>query len=169
MEEGTMNLSAPWHTYAKKVKAFFAYDNDVTVGDLEDLDGGEYSLTITVADPTKAYALQKIIQPDTEFGDIHVYTKVALEGVEEPEKILRAAFKNHSAVADVAKKVVPGGEVLYLQFLPEIIQFFDDDISDYSGNHTELINKVAENILGFDDFCVWTCIVDLKENGKAEG
>jgi hypothetical protein len=169
MEEGTMNLSAPWYTYAKKVKAFFAYDDDVTVGDLEDLDGGEYSLTITVADPTKAYALQKIIQPDTEFGDIHVYTKVALEGVESPEEILRAAFKGHSAVADVAKKLVPGGKYVYLRFLPEIIQFFDDDISDYSGNHTELINKVAENIFEFDDFCAWTCIVDLKENGKAEG
>lgn len=36
-----MNLSAPWHTYAKKVKAFFAYDDDVTVGDLEGLDGKE--------------------------------------------------------------------------------------------------------------------------------
>lgn len=163
-----MNLLAPWYTYAKKVKAFFAYDDDVTVGDLEDLDGGEYSLTITVADPTKAYALQKIIQSDTEFGNVHVYTKVALEGVESQEEILRAVFKNHSAVADVAKKLVPGGKYVYIRFLPEIIQFFDDDISDYSGNHTELINKVAESILVLDDFCVWTCIVDLKENGKAK-
>lgn len=81
----------------EKVKAFFAYDDDVTVGDLEDLDGKEYLLTITVADPTKAYALQKIIQPDTEFGNIHVFTKVNLEGVERPEEILRAAFKGHSA------------------------------------------------------------------------
>lgn len=164
-----MNLSAPWYTYAKKVKAFFAYDEEVTVGDLEKLDdpsttGGSYLLTITVKDPTKAYALEKLVKPDTVFGDTHVFTDVALEGVDGTEKILKAAFKGHLAVADVAKKLVPGGKVVYLRFLPEIIQFFDDDISDYSGNYTELINKVAEDIIDFDNYCVRPCIVDLKEN-----
>ena len=138
-----MNLSAPWYTYAKKVKAFFAYDDEVSVGDLEKLDdpsttGGSYLLTITVKDPTKAYALEKLVRPDT--------------------------FKGHLAVADVAKKLVPGGKVVYLRFLPEIIQFFDDDISDYSGNYTELINKAAEDIIDFDNYCARPCIVDLKEN-----
>lgn len=159
-----MNLSAPWYTYAKKVKAFFAYDDEVTVGDLEKLGNGHYSLTITVTNPTKAYALEKLVKPDTVFGETHVFTDVALEGVDGTEKILKAAFKGHLAVADVAKKLVPGGKVVYLRFLPEIIQFFDDDISDYSGNYTELINKVAEDIIDFDNYCVRPCIVDLKEN-----
>lgn len=159
-----MNLSAPWYTYAKKVKAFFAYDDEVSVGDLEKLGNGHYSLTITVANPTKAYALEKLVKPDTVFGETHVFTDVALEGVDGTEKILKAAFKGHLAVADVAKKLVPGGKVVYLRFLPEIIQFFDDDISDYSGNYTELINKVAEDIIDFDNYCVRPCIVDLKEN-----
>lgn len=162
-----MNLSAPWYTYAKKVKAFFAYDNEITVGDLEELENGHYLLTITVKYSTKAYALQKVIRPDTEFGNIHVYTKVALEGVESPEEILKSAFKNHSAVADVAKKLVPGGKTVYLRFLPEIIQFFDDDLSDYSGNFTEMIHKVAADIFEFDNVCACPCVVDLRENDKA--
>lgn len=159
-----MNLSAPWYTYAKKVKAFFARDKEVTVGELEKLEDGSYLLTITVKNPTKAYALEKLVRPDTAFGDTHVFTTVVLEGAEGTEEIFKAAFKGHLAVADVAKKLVPGGKVVYLRFLPEIIQFFDDDISDYSGNYTELINKVAEDIIDFDNYCVRPCIVDLKEN-----
>lgn len=161
-----MELSAPWYTYEKKVKAFFAYDDEVTVGDLEKLGNGHYLLTIAVKDPTKAYALEKLVRPDTVFGETHVFTCVALEGVDGTEKILKAAFKGHLAVSDVAKKLVPGGKVVYLRFLPEIIQFFDDDISDYSGNYTELIHKVAADIIDFDNYCVRPCIMDLKENEK---
>lgn len=159
-----MNLSAPWYTYAKKVKAFFARDKEVTVGELEKLEDGSYLLTITVKDPTKAYALEKLVRPDTEFGDTHVFTDVALEGVEGAEGILEAAFKSHFAVADVATKATPGGNATYLRFQPEIIQFYNDDLSDYSGNYTELIHKVAADIIEFDNYCVQPCIVDLKEN-----
>lgn len=164
-----MNLSAPWYTYAKKVKAFFAYDDEVTIGELEKLDdpsttGGSYLLTITVKSPTKAYALEKLIRPDTVFGDTHVFTDVALEGVDGTEGILRAAFKGHFAVEDVATKATPGGNSVYLRFQPEIIQFYNDDLSDYSGNYTELIHKVAADIIEFDNYCVQPCIVDLKEN-----
>jgi hypothetical protein len=162
--EATMNLSAPWYTYAKKVKAFFAYDEEVTVGDLEKLEDGNYSLTITVKDPTKAYALEKLITPVNEFGDTNVFTDVALEGVEGKEGILRAAFKGHLAVADVTTKATPGGNAVYLRFLPEIIQFFNDDLSDYSGNYTELIHRVATDIIAFDNYYVRPCIVDLREN-----
>lgn len=158
-----MNLSAPWYTYAKKVKAFFAYDNEITVGDLEKLEDGNYLLPITVKYSTKAYALEKLIRPDTAFGDTHVFTTVVLEGVEGPEEIFKAAFKGHLAVADVGTKATPGGNATYLRFKAEIIQFFDDDLSDYSGNYTELIHKVAADIIDFD-YCVRPCIVDLKEN-----
>ncbi len=157
-----MNLSAPWYTYAKKVKAFFAYDNDVTVGDLEKLEDGAYLLTITVADASKAYALQKLTRYVTEFGATRVFTEVELKGVESPEEIIRAAFKGHFAVADVVTKATPGGNAVYLRFQPEIIQFFNDDLSDYSGNYTELIHKVAGDILKFD--IAKPCIVDLREN-----
>lgn len=161
-----MNLSAPWYTYAKKIKAFFAYDDDVTVGDLEKLRNGHYSLTITVKDPTKAYALEKLVKPDTVFGDTHVFVDVALDGVEGAEGIIRAAFKGHLAVSDVATKETQGGKALYLRFLAEIVQFFDDDLSDYSGNFTELIHKVAADIIEFDNYCVRPCIVDLRVNEK---
>jgi hypothetical protein len=162
--EGTMNLSAPWYTYAKKVKAFFAYDDEVTVGELEKLGNGHYSLAITVKNPAKAYALDKLVRPDTVFGETHVFTDVALDGVEGTEALLRTAFKGHFAVADVATKATPGGNSVYLRFQPEIIQFYNDDLSDFAGNYTELIHKVAAEIIDFDNYCVRPCIVDLREN-----
>jgi hypothetical protein len=162
--EGTMNLSAPWYTYAKKVKAFFAYDDEITVGELEKLGNGHYSLTITVKNPAKAYALDKLVRPDTAFGETHVFTDVALDGVDSTEGILRTAFKGHFAVSDVATKAVPGGNNVYLRFQPEIIQFYNDDLSDFAGNYTELIHKVAAEIIDFDNYCVRPCIVDLREN-----
>jgi hypothetical protein len=67
-------------------------------------------------------------------------------------------------VSDVATKAVPGGNNVYLRFHPEIIQFYNDDLSDFAGNYTELIHKVAADIIDFDNYCVKPCIVDLREN-----
>lgn len=152
-------ISAPWYTYQKKLAAFFDYDEDVSVGELEESGEGEYSITVSTRDPGKAYALQCILVQMVCFGSVAVKVYVELEDCD----ILRRVFAGNMAVRDIVSKAIPGGEQRFVRLEPEVIQFPNDDASSYDGQTTILIQDVAREIFDLFPLQATACTIDIKE------
>ena len=56
----------------------------------------------------------------------------------------------------------------YVVFEPEIIQFYDDNLSDYHRNWSGLAQNIAREL--FDDAAhgVYFCTADIRENAEKE-
>ena len=165
MENSRLNLSAPWYTYQKKLKALFAYDDDVTVGPVTDAEGGHKALEIQVRGADKAAALERLLYRSVSFGNVTLSVNVIEDDVSErtPADLWKAAFAHNPLLWSVqTRKDDAGVEHTYAVFEPEVLQFFNDDLSDYRGNFTALTADVARDV--FKDTGVCVCTADLTEN-----
>lgn len=155
-------ICPPWVTYQKKVKEFFAYDPDVMVGELAETDiEGVYKLPISAKTTRKAYALQRILVPEINFGNVKVLVKVDCE---EIGNVLHEAFDGNLLVREITPQEIPGGIADYIQLEPEVIQFENDDISSYTGKTTLLAESIAREIFNVFPFHGYLCTVDIRAN-----
>jgi hypothetical protein len=53
-------------------------------------------------------------------------------------------------------------------FQPEVVQFFDDDISDINGNWTGLAEDIARALFTEDRSGMNFCTADIHENDESE-
>lgn len=159
-------LSAPWYTLWRKIYFTLSEDKDILVSGLNKEDGG-YSITVTAKQMHTAYALSQIIKPVFEFGNVKV--KVIIEHAnvgalsefksdeifseEEVGLLIGAAFRGNKLFKGVI--VIPrnedsffSGKVVAL-FDKEIIQFYNDDLTDIFGNYNEVAAYVFADIINF--------------------
>jgi len=156
-----LTLEAPWENFNKKVKALFAGDPDITVGDVYETDGDtDFAFDIEVKKHDKYIALDRLLP------GIKVYGNVTLGIVLYDEEntatdtlgLFNTLFAGNPIVSDFKTRKDPAGvDWNYVLFAPEVVQFFDDDIGDYYGNWTGLAEDIArevfaENSLGVN-FC----------------
>lgn len=166
-----MHIEAPWYTFQKKVQALFNGDPDITVNDLVvDEDGeADYVLDIEVRNHKKFEALDRVIATYKEFGNIVV--KIALydeenNGLNPGVELYETIFEGNPVIEAVKNRVFPDGVSHgYVCFKPEVVQFFDDNLSDYNGNWTGLAEDIAREIFENDStgmqFC--TAAIDKVE------
>lgn len=155
-----MKLSPPWVTYVNKIKALFEGDPDIKF----QFDEDEYSLKIFVEDPDKADALMKLLPLQKEFGN--VILKIAVIPADDGEvdymALFRAAFKGNPNVADITSVETPFGySVNFVVFKKEVVQFFNDDISDLNGLCSTLNEDIAREVFGEGCDSVYFC-TDIK-------
>lgn len=161
MSNKYFKLEAPWDTFAKKLKALFEKDTAIKVGDISSIDdesGVNYNIDIEVYKHDKYLALCKVMPRRVTFGNvtmsITLYDEENGAGHDEkPYEIFKKIFEGNDLVKDVL--VVPdftGTEHCYIRFKPEVIQFFDDDISDYNGNWSGLAQNIANEV--FENRCL---------------
>lgn len=149
-----VKLSAPWDTFQKMVKALFENDKDVNVGALLVDDGGKYNyiLPIEVKNHEKYLALDRVMPACKTFGNIMVGIQIYDEENSITGSIgdlYKKLFEGNSILDSVI--VTPdfaGTEHVYVQFAPEVVQFFDDDTSDYNGNWNGLAEDIAVEVFG---------------------
>lgn len=154
--EDSVKIFSPWVTYQKKVKAFFDYDDEVQVFDLAD-DGCDYILTVKADTAKKAFALQKILKPEVDFGNVKVRIVVKCGEISD---ILEAAYDKNAIVHKIEQKDIPGGVAEYIMLEPEVIQFQNDDISSPTGDSTFLAETIGREM--FDVFPYHGCICTVK-------
>lgn len=151
MENDKMKLSPPWITYYHKVQALFEKDDSVTV----DFDEDNCCLNIIVErDIEKGEAIQKLFPSKKVFGNNVM--KINVITIQEPKQIPTAqiftnAFKNNPVV----ENIISASDILrddqtYIMFQNKVVQFFDDNISDYNGVCSTLYQDIAEDV--FRDF-----------------
>ena len=158
------NLSPPWITYANEIIALFGADPEIKVEYNEE----EYTLKLFVDNAIKADALSKIIPMEKEFGNIVLKIEVIpSDNLEDVKNIYRHAFEGNPNVAFVrAVEDNVHNEYTYVVFNRIIAQFFNDDISDYYGNKSMLLQDIAKEALEQKNGVYYCTEAEHKEQGN---
>lgn len=150
-----MKLSPPWITYLKKIECLFKDDPEIST----EYDEDKYSLKLYVSNEEKAEALSKLLPMTKEFGNVTMTITVVppnKTGVNYLE-LFRKAFQNNPAVTDITSIEMPfSAPTNFVIFKKEVVQFFNDDISDAHGVCSTLNENIAREVFGTTDnvyFC----------------
>ena len=141
-----VNILSPWGEYYKKIDAFFKYDDDVRVI----FDETNDVIKLYVAKNKKAAALSKILKPEKEFGNITVRVEVIPPNGVFLKSIglvdIKDAFYGNGALCKIEQIDAFGLSAAYIVFDKVVVQFFNDDLSDYNGMKSTLYENIAEDI-----------------------
>lgn len=152
-----LKIEAPWYTYNKMLKALFEKDPDIVVGDIHEVENSDYDyvIDIEVKNHEKFVALDRVILAERDFGNISVGIVLYDEEntvVGSAIDIYKTIFNGNPIVKDTQIMVDPAGvEHGYVEFVPEVVQFFDDDLSDFNGNWNGLAEDIAREVF-FDSY-----------------
>ncbi len=162
-KENIIKLSPTWHTYHRKVNALFGKDPDIIIKDLAKIDDGSYTYMMLISNKEKAAAIKAILPSTVTFGSINV--NACILGPEEDEiipitgsevDIYKSAFSGNPIVTQILEIKASGISFAYCIFKKEIVQFWNDDLSDYRGNFNGLPSDIARELLISEriQFCI---------------
>lgn len=139
----TLKLSTPWCTYYEEMKAMFGKDPDITI----QYDDEEKVITLRVADSAKADALSMILPMEKVFGNVTVQVKVVpANTLKTRVDAYTAAFRNNPVLSYIQTVESPFGRFSFAVFAKEVVQFYNDDISDLNGLESTLYEDIARDI-----------------------
>lgn len=143
--EKKVSLSPPWITKTEELRALFGADPDI---DVEYNDEAK-EVIIESVNTFKIMALQKILVPSVTFGDVTLTIKCLVKDGSEGdvESLIKTAFTGNPHFSQVITAPTPYGEQVYALFKKEVIQFYNDDTSDYYGNWNGLSEDILRNVL----------------------
>ena len=152
----TLELAAPWTNFLNMIKAMFKKDDEVTV----DYNEETQKIKILVDNPDKAEALTKLLPTHKTFGNVVLQIEVIPENSEtnELETLMKRAFSGNGAVKDIiTTDLTPlSFGAVYTLFAKEVVQFFNDDLTDYHGECSTLYEDIAREIFNVPEgvfFC----------------
>lgn len=152
-----MNLRSPWEIYCKRVEALF--DNDPDVITL--YDAAEVKLSLLVNGDDKAQAIESLLPPSRQFGNVTLDIEVIPSNDQPTESdVFRRAFSGNAAFVDVVDGYGPVGDVSYALFLPEVAQIPEDDISEFGGMTTITYADLAEYVLDGTSVRISSSLID---------
>ena len=167
-------LSAPWYTFGKMVKALFERDPEIEVFDVEQCDPDEdedYSLAIGVKNHAKYIALDRAIPHQKVWGNVILRIDVldATDAdTDQSVELFKTIFAGNPILRDIKTRTDEAGYVWnYCIFEPEVIQFWNDDLSDYSGNWNGLAQDIADEVFT-DKYAMNFCTADKGENTEEQ-
>ena len=152
-----LKLSPPWSIFYDEIRAMFLKDPEIKVV----MDEDHYTVHVFVNNPQKSAAIAKILEQEKKFGRITLKVQVPppdgamtyqfKDGVE----LYRAAFENNPRLSYVQPKYSIFDTSFYVVFVNEVVQYFNDDISDINGNCSTLAEDIARDIFVGDlpNFC----------------
>ena len=145
-----VGLSSPWATCAKKIMAMFKDDEEITVK----FDETNYIVYIESVNTYKIDALMKLFKPSITFGNVTLKIEPKVINGDARKTLatrLKTAFSGNPIVSQIIEAPNPfGDEELYLLFKKEVIQFPNDDTSDYYGNFNGLAEDFARELFKND-------------------
>ena len=165
-----LKLQSPWVTLAEEIKQLFKDDPDITI---EYTDDNPYEIKLFVDNDEKAYALMQILPTEKIMGNvvfkITVVPANAENATSKTAKLFETAFEGNPAFSFVAE-TEPGMLTIpatYVVFTNKVVQFYNDDLSDYYRNKSTLYQNIAEDI--FDrSLGVYFCTDIPKEESDEE-
>lgn len=146
IKEENVAISSPWMTYYKKLVALFSDDPELEVKWNED----EKSIVIESTNTFKIMALEKLLDPTVTFGNVTITVKCLVkDGSEESvAAIFRTAFAGNPHISEVIEEETMGCiEQTFVLFKPEVIQFFNDDLTDFHGNWNGLSEDIMRDVI----------------------
>ncbi|TMU87398.1 hypothetical protein FGG79_04530 [Bacillus sp. BHET2] len=155
-----VQVSPPWVTYFNELKYSIGQDLSVTVGPLIPV-GSQYLALVNVSDNEKAEALATLLVPSVEFGNITLNTIVInneqeivspipcpLRSFQIANLVEKALSGNPYFNQVVVKQQFPGSpNSVYPVFTAEVIQFFNDDLSNLCNSFTGVASTVFADVM----------------------
>ena len=164
-----LTQESPWYTYAKKVSALFARDPDIFVDDMVYMEEGDidYAFDITVRrSHDKFLALERLLPRTVQFGNVTLGISLYEEKAASDEEILSlyaTLFRGNPIMKEIRTATdLTGGKHGYVCFQPEVIQFYNDDLSDYRGNWSGLAQDIAREVFRDEKGCIHFCTAAVK-------
>ena len=148
-EVNKVGLSSPWVTFSRKIEALFGQDPEIKV----EFDNEAPSVKLYVEDEEKAEALAKLLPTEKIFGNVilHISIIPANKNAAVDPKVIafKTAFKGNPVLKDVVSvDAMAYRSITYAIFKNEVVQFFDDDLTDINGNCSTLYQTIAREIFG---------------------
>ena len=143
-----VQLSPPWYILRNKIFYLLDPDEELMVSELIEDKKGSYIIKITSENGEKLEALKKVLKESFEFGNVTV--KVEFEHVRDDEITIEdyetafAGNANFVEAVETGKGLFQG--LRYIVFAKEILQFFDDDLSDLYANFNGIVADVAKEV-----------------------
>ena len=141
-----LKLSSPWVSYVHKLQALFGPDPDITVR--YDEDRGAVYLNVHGYD--KAKALEHLLPAVVTFGIVSIDVIIVPDN-NEPDivELYRKALEGNPLFSKVISLKPEGSSNAfnYVMFKKEVVQFWDDNLSDPHGNITTLAQNIAGEVL----------------------
>ena len=151
-----LKLSPPWDTYYQELNAMFKDDSEVHVV----MDDDEYEVKLYVDSGDKAEALRQLLPETKEFGGVTLKVTVVPANAQKEyrlthnknhpeytELMFRAAFDGNSALSDVVTvQGVFGFSACYVIFKKNVVQYYNDNMSDINGLCSTLYENIARDI-----------------------
>lgn len=143
----TLNLIAPWVEHYRKINAFFKHDPEVNVI----YDDKDRTIKLYVANANKAAALESLLIDELTFGAVTLSIEVIppneSDKVAISRNIFSVAFEENPIITDIITvSGVMTNSITYVVFAKEVVQYFNDDLSDYAGNRSTLYEILAKEI-----------------------
>jgi len=148
-----LKLAAPWTTYYRQIQALFKHDKEVRVF----FDEHDVALKLYVENAVKADALAQLLPETMTFGNVtlkivvipaNTATGDLPEMIDDIDKV-RFALEGNEAVAQFYPiEGIFSNRMLYVAFKKEVVQFFNDDLSDIRGMCSTLYANIANEIFG---------------------
>lgn len=142
-----IKMVSPWIGYYKEIKSLFQEDYTVKVK----YDDSKNTIKLYVEDEEKADALAQLLPNRKVFGNITINIDVIPANKVETPKIdlFRKAFEGNGAVAYIETvDNVSSNAFHFVVFQPEIVQYYNDDLSDINGLRSTLYQDIAKEIFG---------------------
>lgn len=143
----SLGLCSPWIDFYKKINALFEKDPEVKVN----FDQDKYEIQLFVDNAIKADALTKLLPTEKKYGEVVVKIVVipADNGEESRIDLFRNAFHGNPAV-DLITSAGPLGYDFVI-FAKEVVQYYNDDLTDAYGYKSMLYKTIAEEVFGLKD------------------
>lgn len=169
------NLEAPWDSFRKKVNALFGQDPDIIVGEVYEPEDGstDFAFDLEIRDHEKYLALDRALPKVRKFGTVTLgivlYDEENAADGNDRVDLYRTIFQGNPIVKDIREAVdFAGARHGFIRFQPEVIQFFDDDISDFDGNWSGLAQNIAREVFETESAGIHFCTAPLNENAADE-
>jgi len=153
-----VSLSPPWITLQRKFANTFGCDPAVTVGDLSDTSQSIMVLPIIVDDEKKGRALRTIIRQNFPMGNILVTTEVKngkgkcwaaiiIENEKQLQDVITDAMAGNPLFVEAKLGAVPPFPRVGFIMTKTVVQFWNDDLSDFYGNFNGVTAEVVSDLI----------------------
>ncbi|WP_219834822.1 hypothetical protein [Paenibacillus sp. R14(2021)] len=154
-----IGLTPPETTYFNEIQSTVGNDPRVRIDPLVQLPGGNYLITLHVQGISKARALATLLLPSATPGAVRIFVRVKTSTGRRampittgltPKRIAalyRSAFRTNRLFAFAATRQIFALTYVYPVFKVGVIQFPNDDLSDYYGNYNNVTAFVFQDVL----------------------
>ena len=161
MSSKKSNLQAPWITLYNKIVAMFEQDPDIKIEPIYQSDDGVYIINIASTHTIKLTAIEKILKNKFELGNITVNIKFKYENENDDMITLHdfeVAFAGNN-IFSRAKSIEDPWEfnASYVIFSKDVVQFYNDDLTDIYGNFNGLAEDIARDIFKETELPIYYC------------